>query len=42
MRKIIHILLPLLLVSCGGSGIEGFVNEPITITATTGDEQERE
>ena len=38
MRKIIHILPLLLLLSCGGSGIEGFVNEPITITATNPEE----
>lgn len=38
MRKIIHILPLILLLSCGGSGIEGFVNEPITITATNPEE----
>jgi len=39
MRKIIHIL-PLLLLSfaCDGSGIEGYVNEPITITANNPEE----
>jgi len=38
MRKVIHILPLLLFVSCGGSGIEGFVNEPITITANNPEE----
>jgi len=38
MPKIIHILPLLLFVSCGGSGIEGFVNEPITITANNPEE----
>ena len=39
MRKIIHIL-PILLLSfaCDGSGIEGYVNEPITITANNPEE----
>jgi len=39
MRKIIHIL-PLLLLSfaCDGSGIEGYVNKPITITANNPEE----
>ena len=33
MRKIIHIVIVLSLISCGGNGIEGYVNKPITITA---------
>jgi len=33
MRKIIHIIIFLSLISCGGNGIEGYVNKPITITA---------
>ena len=33
MRKIIHIIVVLSLISCGGNGIEGYVNKPITITA---------
>ncbi len=39
MRKIIHIL-PLLhlFFACDGSGIEGYVNEPITITANNPEE----
>ena len=40
MRKIIHILLLLLhlFFACDGSGIEGYVNEPITITANNPEE----
>ena len=38
MRTIIPILLLLILLSCSGSGLEGFVNEPITITALDPDE----
>ena len=38
MRKIIHILPLLLFFACGGSGIEGYVNEPITITASNPEE----
>ena len=37
MRKI-QIFLLLLLFSCGGSGIEGYVDEPITITANNPEE----
>tara|TARA_B100001248_G_scaffold47973_1_gene30670 strand:+ start:743 stop:1621 length:879 start_codon:yes stop_codon:yes gene_type:complete len=33
MRKTIQIILLLLIFGCGGGGIEGYVNEPITITA---------
>jgi len=38
MRKTIQILLLLLIFGCGGSGIEGYVNEPITITANNPEE----
>ena len=38
MRKTIQILLLALIFSCGGSGIEGYVNEPITITANNPEE----
>ena len=38
MRKTIQIILLLLIFSCGGSGIEGYVNEPITITANNPEE----
>ena len=38
MRKIIQIILLLLIFGCGGSGIEGYVNEPITITANNPEE----
>ena len=38
MRTIISFLLILLLLSCSGSGLDGFVNEPITITALDPDE----
>ena len=38
MRKTIQILLLLLMFGCGGSGIEGYVNEPITITASNPEE----
>ena len=38
MRKTIQIILLLLIFGCGGSGIEGYVNEPITITANNPEE----
>ena len=38
MRTFISFLLILLFLSCSGSGLEGFVNEPITITALDPDE----
>ena len=38
MRKTIQIILLLLVFGCGGSGIEGYVNEPITITANNPEE----
>ena len=38
MRKIIQITFLLLIFGCGGSGIEGYVNEPITITANNPEE----
>ena len=38
MRKTIQIILLLLMFGCGGSGIEGYVNEPITITANNPEE----
>ena len=38
MRKTIQIVLILLIFGCGGSGIEGYVNEPITITANNPEE----
>ena len=38
MGKIIQILLFVLIYGCGGSGIEGYVNEPITITANNPEE----
>ena len=38
MRKTIQILLLALMFGCGGSGIEGYVNEPITITANNPEE----
>ena len=38
MRKTIQIILLLLIFGCGGSGIEGYVNEPITITAKNPEE----
>ena len=38
MRKTIQIVLLLLIFGCGGSGIEGYVNEPITITANNPEE----
>ena len=38
MRTFIPFLLILILLSCSGSGLEGFVNEPITITALDPDE----
>ena len=38
MRKTIQILLLALILGCGGSGIEGYVNEPITITANNPEE----
>ena len=38
MRKTIQILLLALIFGCGGSGIEGYVNEPITITANNPEE----
>ena len=38
MRTFIPFLLIFILLSCGGNGLEGFVNEPITITALDPDE----
>ena len=38
MRKTIQIILLILIFGCGGSGIEGYVNEPITITANNPEE----
>ena len=38
MRTFIPFLLIIILLSCSGSGLEGFVNEPITITALDPDE----
>ena len=38
MRKTIKIIPLLLIFGCGGSGIEGYVNEPITITANNPEE----
>ena len=38
MRKTIQLILLLLIFGCGGSGIEGYVNEPITITANNPEE----
>ena len=38
MRKTNQIILLLLMFGCGGSGIEGYVNEPITITANNPEE----
>ena len=38
MRKTIQIILLFLIFGCGGSGIEGYVNEPITITANNPEE----
>ena len=38
MRTFIPFSLIFILLSCGGSGLEGFVNEPITITALDPDE----
>ena len=38
MRTFISFLLIILFLSCSGSGLEGFVNEPITITALDPDE----
>ena len=38
MRTFIPFLLIFILLSCSGSGLEGFVNEPITITALDPDE----
>ena len=38
MRKTIHIILLLFIFGCGGSGIVGYVNEPITITANNPEE----
>ena len=38
MRKTFQIILLLLIFGCGGSGIEGYVNEPITITANNPEE----
>ena len=38
MRKTIQIILLLSIFGCGGSGIEGYVNEPITITANNPEE----
>ena len=38
MRTFIPFLLIFILLSCSGNGLEGFVNEPITITALDPDE----
>ncbi len=38
MRKTIQITFFLLIFGCGSSGIEGYVNEPITITAKNPEE----
>ncbi len=38
MRKTIQITFLLLIFGCGSSGIEGYVNEPITITANNPEE----
>ena len=38
MRNFVSLLIILLLLSCRGSGLDGFVNEPITITALDPDE----
>ena len=40
MRKTIQLILLLLIFGCGGSGIEGYVNEPITITANNPEEDQ--
>ncbi|MFL3005322.1 MAG: SPOR domain-containing protein [Candidatus Neomarinimicrobiota bacterium] len=40
MRTFIPFLLIFILLSCSGSGLEGFVNEPITITALDPDESQ--
>ena len=33
MNKIYYLIILTMLIACGGTGIEGYVNEPITITA---------
>ena len=38
MRNFISLFILLILFSCSGNGLEGFVNEPITITALDPDE----
>ena len=38
MRNFISLFIILILFSCSGNGLEGFVNEPITITALDPDE----
>ena len=38
MRYFISLFIILILFSCSGNGLEGFVNEPITITALDPDE----
>ena len=38
MTKNIILLLSILLISCGSNGIEGYVSEPITITAEKPDD----
>ena len=40
MRNIIYIIPFLLIFSCGGSGIEGYVDEPITFTANNPEESQ--
>ena len=40
MRNFISLFIILLLFSCSGNGLEGFVNEPITITALDPDEDQ--
>ena len=40
MRNIIYIVSLFLIFSCGGSGIEGYVDEPITFTANNPEESQ--
>ncbi len=40
MRNIIYIIPLFLIFSCGGSGIEGYVDEPITFTANNPEESQ--
>ena len=40
MRRINSLITFLLLLSCSGNGIEGYVSEPITITAPSPDESQ--